>query len=104
MLTIGQRDASILALVDTNDAGHAGDIHGQRALFRSAVGQTEVKIILFLALTLPGTPPIQQHFDAPSVEACLEQAADILIKAQGMRRLGMVQAGCVVKVEEEVQG
>jgi hypothetical protein len=89
---------------NSNDAGHAGDIYGFRALLRAAVGQAEMKIILFLALTMPGTPPITQHFEAPSVEVCMEQVADILVKAQGMRRLGMVQAGCVVRVEEEAQG
>ena len=56
-------------------------------------------IMLFLAFVLPGQPkPVVSYFVMESVERCLEEAADILVRAQGLRRPGSVEVACTVTV------
>ena len=56
-------------------------------------------IMLYVGWLFPGqTKPIVSHFAVESAEQCLEQAADILIKAQGLRRPGTIEVSCQIIV------
>lgn len=57
-------------------------------------------IMLYVGWFLPGeAKPTVSQFPMASAEECLEQAADILIKAQGLRRPGSIEVACSIKVE-----
>lgn len=53
-------------------------------------------VILFLVLSIPGTKPVVAEYPMPSAFACLQEVNSLILRAEAMRKVGQIQAGCVV--------